>query len=54
MCLHHEVGAHTELSVTPWVRFGDENGIHIVRRDGPGKGEIKVVRLGYCKAGEYP
>jgi hypothetical protein len=54
MRLHHEVGTYTELNVTPWVRFGEENEIHVVRRDGPGKGEIKVVRLDYHKAGEYP
>jgi hypothetical protein len=54
MRLHHEVGTLTELNVTPWIRFGEENEICIVRRNGPDKGEIKSVRLEFHKAGEYP
>ncbi len=54
MRLHHEVGPVTELNVTPWVRFGEENEIHVVRRGGGGKAEIKVVRLDYYREGEYP
>ncbi|HEY3320393.1 MAG TPA: beta-galactosidase trimerization domain-containing protein [Planctomycetota bacterium] len=49
MKLHHDVGPRTYLNVTPWIRFGEENEICLVRRDGPGKGTIKMVRLDYFK-----
>jgi hypothetical protein len=54
MRLHHDVGNVTELNVTPWVRFGEENEVCIVRRSGPGKGEIKSVRLDFFRDGDHP
>ena len=44
--LHHEVGTVTSLNVTPWVKFGQENEIHIVRGS-PGKGAIKGISLDF-------
>ena len=52
MRLHHDVGPRTYLNVTPWIRAGEENEICIVRRDGPGKGAIKMARLDYFKPNE--
>ena len=44
--LHHEVGTVTSLNVTPWIKFGQENEIHITRSS-PGKGAIKKVTLDF-------
>jgi hypothetical protein len=44
--LHHEVGTITSLNVTPWIKFGQENEIHIVRGS-PGKGIIKRISLDF-------
>jgi hypothetical protein len=52
MRLHHDVGPRTYLNVTPWIRFGEDNEICIVRRDGPGKGTITMARLDYFKPSE--
>jgi len=52
MRLHHDVGPRTYLNVTPWIRFGEENEICIVRRDGLGKGTVKMARLDYFKPNE--
>jgi hypothetical protein len=46
--LHHEVGTVTSLNVTPWIKFGQENELHIVRGT-PGKGAIKRVALQFHK-----
>lgn len=54
MRLHHDVGRLTELNVTPWIRFGGENEVCIVRRGGPGKGRVEAVRLDFHAAGTYP
>ena len=51
--LHHEVGTVTSLNVTPWVRFGQENEIHITRNS-PGKGVVKRVALNFFEPGVYP
>ena len=52
MRLHHDVGPRTYLNVSPWIRAGEENEICIVRRDGPGKGAIRMARLDYFKPNE--
>jgi hypothetical protein len=44
--LHHVVGTVTSLNVTPWIKFGQENEIHITRSS-PGKGAIKKVSLDF-------
>ena len=44
--LHHEVGTLTSLNLTPWIRFGRENEIHIVRGS-PGQGAIKRISLDF-------
>jgi len=51
--LHHEVGTVTSLNVTPWIKFGQENEIHITRNS-PGKGAIKKVTLEFFPEGIYP
>ena len=51
--LHHEVGTITSLNVTPWVRCGQGNEIHIVRGS-PGKGAIKRVSLAFFEPRLYP
>jgi hypothetical protein len=47
--LHHEVGTITSLNVTPWIKFGQENEIHLVRGS-PGKGTIKKISLDFHEA----
>ncbi|MCF7676499.1 MAG: hypothetical protein K9M97_14210 [Akkermansiaceae bacterium] len=44
--LHHEVGTVTRLNVTPWIRCGQENEIHIVRGSA-GSGVIKRIGLDF-------
>ncbi|MCX6902410.1 MAG: hypothetical protein NTW03_02790 [Verrucomicrobia bacterium] len=44
--LHHEVGTVTSLNVTPWIKFGQENEIHITRQS-PGQGAIKRIALDF-------
>ena len=51
--LHDEVGAVTRLNVTPWIRFGRENEIHIVR-DSPGSGAINRVGIDIHQPGTCP
>lgn len=48
--LHHDVGPITHLNVTPWVQFGRENEIHIVRGS-PGTGVITRILLAFHDPG---
>jgi hypothetical protein len=54
MRLHHEVGTRTCLNVTPWIKFGEDNEFHIIRRGGGGKSAVKAVELRFFAAGAYP
>ncbi len=36
------------LNITPWIKFGQENEIHIVRGS-PGKGAVKRARLEFFR-----
>jgi hypothetical protein len=50
---HHDIGARTDLAITPWVKFGAPNEI-ILKRSGPGKTNLKAVRLDFYTPGVYP
>ena len=49
---HHMIGDRGSLNLTPFVRFGADNEIEIVRWNGAGKGALREVFLGFYNPGQ--
>jgi hypothetical protein len=51
---HHMIGTRWNLNLTPFVRFGEENEIQLVRWNGPGSGSVRQVFMGFYPADGFP
>ena len=51
---HHAIGPRTDLNVTPWVRFGEDNEIVLVSGNAPSTGRVDSVALHFFDKGVYP
>lgn len=51
---HHAIGPRTDLNITPWVRFGQDNEIVLVWGNSPGQGRVDSVALHFFDKGVYP
>jgi hypothetical protein len=51
---HTMIGERWSLNVTPFVKFGDDNEIEIVRWNGAGRALVREASLGFYDAGSYP
>lgn len=51
---HHMIGSRWSLNLTPFVRFGEENEIQLVRWNGAGAGTVRQVFMGFYPAEGYP
>jgi hypothetical protein len=51
---HHGFGGETNLNVTPWLHYGQDNKIEIVRWGGPGTVRVEKVELRFYRRGVYP
>ncbi|MDD5199075.1 MAG: hypothetical protein PHC88_04670 [Terrimicrobiaceae bacterium] len=51
---HHMIGERWSLNLTPFMRFGAENEIELVRWNGPGAGAVRDVSLGFFEPGVFP
>jgi hypothetical protein len=51
---HHDNGADTELNITPWLRYGGQNRIELVRQGGPGAARVASIALNFYDQGVYP
>ncbi|MHB9026529.1 MAG: type 1 glutamine amidotransferase family protein [Armatimonadota bacterium] len=50
---HHDIGARTDMNITPWVKFGADNEI-ILKRSGPGRTNLKGASLDFYTPGVWP
>ncbi|MFA6292160.1 MAG: hypothetical protein WC637_10280 [Victivallales bacterium] len=46
---HHMIGDVTFLNMTPWIKFGQDNEIEVVRWNGSGRGRVDEINLYYYK-----
>ena len=51
---HHMIGSRWSLNLTPFVHFGEENEIQLVRWNGEGSGAVRQVLMGFYPANGYP
>jgi len=51
---HHAIGPRTDLNITPWVRFGEDNEIVLVWGNSPGTAQVNSVALHFYDKGVYP
>jgi hypothetical protein len=51
---HHMIGARWSLNLTPFVKFGAENEVQLVRWDGVGSGVVREVHMGFYDPKFYP
>ena len=51
---HHAIGPRTDLNITPWVRFGQDNEIVLVWGSSPGTATIRAVALRFYDKDLYP
>lgn len=51
---HHLFGNRLDLVVTPWIRFGEDNEIEIVGKDGPVNFRVTAIALDAYAAGMGP
>jgi hypothetical protein len=51
---HHRIGERWSLNLTPFVHFGSDNELEVVRWGGSGSGQVRVVTLGFYDPNLYP
>jgi hypothetical protein len=51
---HHMIGTRGSLNLTPYIHFGGENEIQLVRWNGSGSGTVHQVFMGFYPANGYP
>jgi hypothetical protein len=51
---HHMIGTRGSLNLTPYIHFGGENEIQLVRWNGAGSGVVRQVFIGLYPADGYP
>jgi len=52
--LHHIIGTRYQLNLTPWIKFGAENEIELIRLNGSGPAKISSVDLRFYPTEQYP
>lgn len=51
---HHMIGSRWSLNLTPFIHFGGDNQIQLVRWNGAGSGAVRQVFMGFYAANGYP
>jgi len=51
---HHMIGSRWSLNLTPFIHFGGDNEIQLVRWNSAGSGTVRQVFMGFYAANGYP